>query len=100
MWCQFGTQPALPGGVNAAKFENWKRKRKRKKAALCSPNYKKKKKKKKKLPPQLLKKRDITYSSHRCWLKCPRLFMKLISWQVSISVQKEPVFCRYLILIN
>jgi hypothetical protein len=37
MWCQFGTLPALPGGANAAKFENQGKKKKKKKAALWSP---------------------------------------------------------------
>jgi hypothetical protein len=30
MRCQFGTPLALPGGANAAKFENWKKKKKKK----------------------------------------------------------------------
>jgi hypothetical protein len=42
MWCQFGTLPALPGGANAAKFENWKKKKKKKRLPCAVQNFEKK----------------------------------------------------------
>jgi len=45
MWCQFGTLPALPGGANAAKYENWGKKRKEKRLPCGVQNKNKNKNK-------------------------------------------------------